>query len=414
MKALVGYDQRGQTAVKEGNHEVKRGFYAKLGALAVLACGVAPTALLAQDSAAAQATQIAVPGAIVRPASDGDALIDVATDGKSAIQIDVIALDGSDPVLKLLSARNRETVLAENDDGGGSLNARLTFDPATMPAALGADGHILLRVEDYRLEGVGKYAIITSTLDKLTPEKTLGYGSTETVAFLEGNRPRLYAFEAKGGDLVEIRLNAVGAAQQSDDDDSGSSVDPVLKVYNSPFPAIDPIQSNDDSPEGGLDSLLRFVVPATGTYFIAAENFNSDGGQATLSLKKAQPLPPPPAPTRLTTAQLGRGLCGEIGEDAPALDWFNGDQHYALYSVTGRREDVLTLRSSGDVAVQYGYMTPAGFAQVADGTDEDGESSDTRQLRWNKDGELHILVSGSTGSHFGLGTGTADQLQRCQ
>lgn len=390
-----------------------RGFYRKLGVLAVLACGVAPAPLLAQDGGA-QATPITVPGAIIRPASDSDALIDVATDGQSAIQIDVIALDGSDPVLKLLAARNHDTVLAENDDGGGGLNARLTFDPATQPAALGPNGHILLRIEDYRLEGVGKYAVVASTLEKLTPEKTLSYGSTETVSFDGGRQPRLYAFEAKDGDLVEIRLNAAGDAQQSDDDESGSSVDPVLKVYNSPFPAIDPIQSNDDSPEGGLDSLLRFVVPATGTYFIAAENFNGEAGQATLSLKKAQPLPPPPAPTRLTTAQLGRGLCGEIGEDAPVLDWFNGDQHYALYSLSGRRDDVLTLRRSGEVTVQYGYMTPAGFAQIVEESDGYGDGGETRQLRWNKDGDLHILVTGSAGSHYGLGSGTADQLQRCQ
>lgn len=389
----------------------------KLGAVIALTCGVAPGPLLAQNDAG-QVTQLAVPAAVVRPASNDDIVfLDVATDGKSAIQIDVIALDGSDPMLKLLSARNHETVLADNDDGGGGLNARLTFDPSTMPAALGADGHIRLSIDDYKLDGrVGKYAIITSLLEKLTPERTLGYGSTETVNFTSGNEPHLYAFDAREGDLVEIRLNAIGSAQQSSEDGDSSSVDPVVKVFNSPFPSIDPIQSNDDSPEGGLDSLLRFTVPAAGTYFISAENLNGDAGQATLSLKKAEPLPPPPAPTRLTTAQLTRGLCGEIGENAPVLDWFGGDQHYALYSLSGRRNDALTLRKSGDVTVQVGNMTPAGFAQIANasGGGDDDNASDTQLIQWNKDGEVHILVSGTTGSHYGLGSGTSDQLERCQ
>jgi len=381
----------------------------KFGALIALACSVAPAPLLAQT------TSLTAPGAVVRPASNDDfALVDVATDGKSPIQIDVIALDGTDPIVKLLSARNHETVLADNDDGGGSLNARLMFDPGATPAALDANGHITLRIDEYSLEGrVGKYAIIASTLERLTPEKTLSFGSTERVTFDRGGASHLYAFNAAEGDLIELRLNAVAPGQG--DDEGGSSVDPVLKVYASPFPSTDPIQSNDDGPEGGLDSLLRFAVPATGTYYVSAENLNSDAGYADLSLKKAAPPPPPPAPTRLTPAQLGRGLCGEITADAPMANWFDTDQHYALYSLSGRRSDAITLRKSGDVDVQVGYLTPMGFAHVDDEwtTGDDGNAQ-TLRLKWEKDGDLHIRVSAAAGTHYGLGSGGADQLARCQ
>lgn len=380
----------------------------KRAALLALACG-ASTPALAQE-----ATHLAAPGALVRPASDDDStLLDVATDGHSAIQIDVIALDGSDPMLKLLSARNHETVLADNDDGGGGLNARITFDPATMPAALDANGHIALRIEDYSLEGsLGKYAIIASTIDKVAPEKTLSYGASETLDFTDAHKSHFFAFAARQGDLVDIRLTAA-KEQQSSDDSEGSGIDPVLKVFNSPFPAIDPIQTNDDGPDGGLDSVLRFAIPATGTYFISAETLNDSRGQATLTLRKAEPLPPPPAPTALSATQLGRGLCGEIAETAPMLDWFDADKHYALYSIAGRRGDALTLTKTGDVTIQAGYMTAGGFAAIAGSGDGDS-SSDTQQIQWATNGDVHILVSGSAGSHYGLGSGSADQLARCQ
>lgn len=180
--------------------------------------------------------------------------------------------DDFDPVLKIYRSTSEEP-LAENDDGGESLNSRLSFTPEVS-------GDYVLRATSYGTDGRGAYAARVETLAPLPPPVTtpgqtvtssgtwsMWQGAlTESDPDIEGAPYRDYLIRAEAGQVRYISLNA-------------SDFDPMVQV----FPAAErdsdsPMVTDEDDDGGvGLNSFLVFAPDTAGDYIVRVRSFGTGG-----------------------------------------------------------------------------------------------------------------------------------------
>jgi Flp pilus assembly protein TadD len=257
-----------------------------------------------------------------QPIAFGETVDDTIGGDESAVRYEFRARDGDqigirmevlsgtlDPLLILLDSEGNE--LARNDDdpqGTGRdsylrdfvipMDGQYTIIATRFQEALGStEGDFRLMLED---EG-GDRPLPPPPTDGLLP-----YGTVIQDRIGEAAAVHEYAFEARDGDLVSIRMEVVSG-----------TLDPLLILLD---PAGNELARNDDDPQGaGRDAHLRdYFIPADGVYTIVATRFQealgSTEGEFRLIFEgdgDSAQMPPPPGEVEMI--QYGAVIEGNIG-----------------------------------------------------------------------------------------------------
>lgn len=290
---------------------------------------------------------------------------------------DVVTIDlrseAFDSVVLLFTAEG--TQIAQDDDGGGGLNARITR------FRLPADGEYVIIVDGFRgftgerrlqgkftvsleIEGQGP-VVAQSTPDASTPvaqatavpptptplpaltgaSGTIDYGETIAGALTEAEQTGSFTFTGAAGDVVTIALDS-------------EQFDPKVELIG---PNGDTIASDDDSGPN-LNALIReFTLPADGEYVIYVDGFRGAAGDRTLlgqfalSLNAAGTTAQPPQatadPSGQATAvptQAPVTSSGDIVSGQPISGEFTESAQNAAYSFDGRAGDTVTIDLRSD------------------------------------------------------------------
>lgn len=170
--------------------------------------------------------------------------------------VQVIGPDGGDPV-------------AEDDDGGEGLNARLSFAPAEA-------GAYTIRVLGYSEEAAGPYRLEVAALPPLPPPAIVQPSTTQNMVWrgwMGALEPTDFEIDGAHADDFAVTLRAGEEALIRLDSDA---FDPVLKLYEEGAREGEPLAEDDDS-GGDLDSLLVFTPERTGRYVVRVTSF--EGGE---------------------------------------------------------------------------------------------------------------------------------------
>lgn len=199
----------------------------------------------------------------INPARDRD---DYYFDG-SAGQAITLRMDKRDSSIdSYLELYNPDgSLLGQDDDNGGNLNARIAI-------TLRQNGRHKVIAREYG-SGTGGYRISLSRESVADPDdnRWISFGSTLAGTISPDNDEDWYYFSGTSGRSVSIRMNKV---------DSG--LDPYLELYS---PNGVRVASNDDG-GGNLNSWLLYTLPSGGTYRIKARSWNlSSSGRYQLSLR---------------------------------------------------------------------------------------------------------------------------------
>lgn len=173
-------------------------------------------------------------------------------------------LSGSiDAFLRLTDSSGVE--LARNDDSGGSQNA------AINGFLIPADGRYLItatRFQEADGQTTGRYRLTLTTTGNVAAEipdgiPLIDYGVTLTGRIDDETPLALYAFYGRVGEVVTASLN------RGDGD-----LDPLLAITD---PDGQVLVQNDDVDETTRNAAIdRYVIPATGVYYLRAGRFSGD------------------------------------------------------------------------------------------------------------------------------------------
>jgi hypothetical protein len=171
-----------------------------------------------------------------------------------------------DPLIRLVRAGS-ETVIAEDDDSGGGVNARLTFTPP-------ASGDYLVRVSSAAPGGVGDYALSvepTAPMPALLRrparveqrQSQVFEGSLAAGSIENGRRYQDYELRLATGQSAMIHVQG----QQE--------LDTLLQVFTAAERGNNPLLENDDG-GGGNDPFLFFAPTAPGDYVVRVIGFDAE------------------------------------------------------------------------------------------------------------------------------------------
>jgi len=181
--------------------------------------------------------------------------------------------DAFDPVLRLYRSTSDEPI-AENDDGGESLNSRLSFQPTES-------GDYVLRATAYSADGRGAYSARVETQAPLPPPVTTpgqtvsssgnwslwqGQLTSNSAQNDEGAHYQDYLIRAEAGQTRYISLTA-------------GDFDPVIQILRAADRGNEesyPIEEDDDGGIG-LNSFLVFAPDEAGDYIVRVKSYGSDG-----------------------------------------------------------------------------------------------------------------------------------------
>lgn len=105
-------------------------------------------------------------------------------------------------------------------------------------------------------------------------DRTVAIGDFVSSSITGSLSVRSYTLAGTAGEAVRIRMDAL----------FGQALDPILELYG---PDGQLVASNDDSREGGLNSLLEATLPSDGVYRIDATSFQATTGDFVLSVDPA-------------------------------------------------------------------------------------------------------------------------------
>jgi hypothetical protein len=174
--------------------------------------------------------------------------------------------DNLDPVIRLLRA-GTETVLAEDDDSGGGVNARLTYTPPVS-------GDYLVRVSSAGAGGGGDYALSIQPLAPMPAllrrptrveqrQSQLFEGNLATGAMENGRHYQDYELRLARGESAMIHVQG----QQE--------LDTLLQIFPAAERGNKPLLENDDG-GGGYDPFLFFAPAAPGDYVVRVIGVNAE------------------------------------------------------------------------------------------------------------------------------------------
>lgn len=178
-----------------------------------------------------------------------------------------------DSYLRLGDQRGNQ--LLADDDSGEDLNARI--GPVRLPED-GAYVVIASSFENAVSEGAGSdIGDFTLTVTAYEPE-AISIPATVEGTLASGEVLTIYSFEASMGDILRISLD-------SDD------FDPLVTLTEANN-ITSPTLRDDDSGPGHNALIVPYIVPASGTYYLTAVNFDSrDSGDYTLTVEILEPTP---------------------------------------------------------------------------------------------------------------------------
>lgn len=178
----------------------------------------------------------------------------------------------SDPLLSIHDASGRE--LARDDDGGTGFNSRLTFAPTRNGTYYLAAQAFGSATGTYQLSA-GQGAAFTDDYESNpgTAGRLMVGGSVNGTLETPGDQD-WFAVQLTGGMAYIIAMEGNSTGR-------GTLSDPKVAMLDGNGREL----AVDDDGGQGLNSLLRFVAPATGTYFVNAHAFGSETGTYLLSLQ---------------------------------------------------------------------------------------------------------------------------------
>ncbi len=272
-----------------------------------------------------------------------------------------------DPVMTVVDLETGE-IIAEDDDGGDGLASR-----AEIYSEFGQ--RIEITVSAYGFlsedESYGPFELrLRESVREPVKSREVWFGS-DTSGTLDAAGSHLFTIAGEEGQLLEVALVA--------EDDW---LDPMLELYAGEGMAGEPVASNDDG-GGGLNSLIRYVLPETGVYTIRAMPYGDSYGDYTLRVAE-ESYPVLQSPVQMIG--LGERLGGRLGEgyESGSLDPVeisyeltpeaieairSGDGEVTFNMTTPLFEDE-DFPSAIDAFLELGFETPLGFASLM--TDDDG------------------------------------------
>ena len=358
-------------------------------------------ALAAAGPAFAQGNTLQAGGFVEGEVSSSDAPVTFslrATPGQT-LQLDAIPAprspDGLDLLLKVYDAGG--TIVAQDDDGGGGLNPRVT---------LTSENGGTYRVEVGVVNDGGKFTLLARETvyepEVLRPLTLTGGKAAQSVAFPADN-DALFTFTGKKDEVYSITLTADPAGEDD-------AADPMLELFPGEGTKQDSIATDDDG-GGSLNSRIVTQLPADGTYTVKVSSLSSKGSAqlavAKITLRAA------------TVDNLAYGTPATVsfGADSPIVlgESARPMVPYALFRLPaspapralGDDKVTLTATSEGlDPWLEVGFDTPLGFATILSNDDSDGLNSrieiDPSKFAgsdaadwWSK---LRVRVSAPTGS----------------
>ena len=272
--------------------------------------------------------------------------------------------------------------LAFNDDDGETLNSRLVF-------AAPARGAYLIRARPLSAGEGGAYALSLQPAPPPPEAARLTVGDSvtgnidaDTPINDEGYRARLYRFDGREGQRIDIRLEA-------------EDFDTYLVLYRDDGTPPTRLDDNDDS--DGTNSRLTRTLEGSGPYLIEVRGFSQTvEGDYTLSLAEIAPERPP-EPIAFGTIQEG------VIDDEDPLDGQN--RNYDSFRFTGVEGNrVQIIARSGDFDTFLRISSAEGeFEALATDDDGLGEGTDSRlNFTLPQDGDYVIRLSPLSEDNEGL------------
>lgn len=181
------------------------------------------------------------------------------------ISISMDRVSGSlDPYLVLANAGWQP--LVENDDGGGGSNSRIT------DYLIPADGTYYIIATRFNRAGgttTGRYRLELSSSGNAFDDMVQGavqvsYGITTTGSISNDTPEQLYAFRGQQGDAVTASMTR-----------GDGNLDAYLELLDANLNRL----TFDDDSGGGQDARIdRYVLPATGLYYLRATRYSGEQG----------------------------------------------------------------------------------------------------------------------------------------
>ncbi|MGB3544211.1 pre-peptidase C-terminal domain-containing protein [Rubrivirga sp.] len=297
-------------------------------------------------------------------------------DGQAGDVITVDLTSGDfDPILDVLGPDGQ--TLATDDDGGGSLNSRVT------DLRLATTGTYTFVVRSYQASdrgATGAYDISISGAGTAPPPprptpppaspspRTISASTSGTLT----SASTRHTFDGQAGDVVTITLES-------------QEFDPILDVLS---PTGETIATNDDGV--GLNSRVSDLrLPSAGTYTLVVRSYAGGSraatGQYTVSITGSGPALPA---TSRTTHALGQSRAGTLEVGGRSRFTFTGRAGQQIWAeVTSGFDSFLTLTD------------PDGRAIATD--DDAGEGTDARiSASLPTSGTYTITVSAYTGADY--------------
>lgn len=168
-----------------------------------------------------------------------------------------------------------------------------------------------------------------------------------------------FAFRARTGERFLIDLTA-------------DAFDPVVRVGRMQGDDFAELAMNDDGPDTGLNSRLRFTAPDTGEYVIRATPLNGAGeGVYTLTLAQG------PAPAAAQIIEIGGSVQGELTEDDGKSE---AGALADAYRFSGREGQRIRIDMSSDDFDTYLQLFDEDRTSLAEDDDGAAEGTDSRLI----------------------------------
>jgi len=246
--------------------------------------------------------------------------------------------------------------MAENDDGGSSLNARLVF---TAPQA----GEYLIRVTSYNGSAEGDYRL---SMEQGPPaptaapvtigEETRGRLNSDSATSDSGAPTDLYRFSGRAGQRVAITMKADG-------------FDTYLELFDANHNSL----ATDDDSAGDLNARLTHTLAEDGDYLIEARAFSSGEGPYTLNIEEIAPPPPPSA------IAFGQTVEGELTDSDATDDDGRRYDAFVFSGTEGQRIQAVMRSGDFDAYLQLGENGEE-FSEIASDDDGLGQGTDARLI----------------------------------
>nr|WP_313429745.1 PPC domain-containing protein [Brevundimonas diminuta] len=246
--------------------------------------------------------------------------------------------------------------MAENDDGGSSLNARLVF---TAPQA----GEYLIRVTSYNGSAEGDYRL---SMEQGPPaptaapvtigEETRGRLNSDSATSDSGAPADLYRFSGRAGQRVAITMKADG-------------FDTYLELFDANHNSL----ATDDDSAGDLNARLTHTLAEDGDYLIEARAFSSGEGPYTLNIEEIAPPPPPSA------IAFGQTVEGELTDSDATDDDGRRYDAFVFSGTEGQRIQAVMRSGDFDAYLQLGENGEE-FSEIASDDDGLGQGTDARLI----------------------------------